>query len=198
MAAVKPSRRRDRDSTRAKIVEAARSLFRDQGYARTTVNDIASKAQVAPQTIYWAFGSKARLVAEIRDAWLTEAGTAERLQAVLSELDPGRRLDAYATFMAHQWETGSAAVAIQQDAMRVDPEVARDVAAILATRAAALSEVTRPLRDELRAGLTVEQAHDQLLALSMVEVYLELRGRGWTAEAYRDWLSELLRSRLLG
>jgi AcrR family transcriptional regulator len=161
------------------------------------VNDIATKARVAPQTIYWAFGSKARLVAEIRDAWLTEARTAERLQAVLTERDPGRRLDAYATFITHQWETGSAAVAIQQDAMRVDPVVARDVAAILATRAAALAQVTRPLGDELRAGLTVEQGHDQLLALSMVEVYLELRGRGWTTEAYRDWLSELLQSQLL-
>nr|MBA2757539.1 hypothetical protein [Chloroflexota bacterium] len=82
--------------------------------------------------------------------------------------------------------------------MRVDPEVARDVAAILETRAAALAQVTRPLADRLRAGLTVDRAHDRLLALSMVDVYLELRGRGWTAEAYRDWLSELLQTQLLG
>jgi AcrR family transcriptional regulator len=162
------------------------------------VTDIATKARVAPQTVYWAFGSKAQLVAEIRDAWLAEAHTAERLKAVLEIRNPGDRLDAFASFITHQWETGSAAVAIQQDAMRVDPEVARDVAAILATRAAALSQVTRPLGADLRAGLTVELAHDRLLALSLVEVYLELRGRGWTAEAYRDWLSELLRSQLLG
>jgi AcrR family transcriptional regulator len=162
------------------------------------VTDIATKAGVAPQTVYWAFGSKAQLVAEIRDAWLAEAHTAERLKAVLEVRDPGDRLDAFASFITHQWETGSAAVAVQQDAMRVDPEVARDVAAILATRAAALSQVTRPLVADLRAGLTVELAHDRLLALSLVEVYLELRARGWTAEAYRDWLSELLRSQLLG
>jgi AcrR family transcriptional regulator len=179
-------------------VDAARSLFRDQGYGRTTITDIAANAGVAPQTVYWAFGSKARLVAEIRDAWLAEAGTGERLREVVAEPDPIRRLDAFATFITHQWETGSVAVAIQQDAMRVDADVARDVAAILATRAASLSLVTRPLGAHLRAGLTVDGAHDRLLALSMVEVYLELRGRGWTAGAYRDWLSELLRSHLLG
>lgn len=198
MAAVKPPRRRDRLATRTAIIDAARSLFMDVGYARTTVTDIAARAHVAPQTVYWAFGSKARLVTEIRDAWLADAGTSERLREVLAQIDPSRRLDAFATFITHQWVTGSAAVAIQQDAMRVDPEVARDVAAILETRAAALAQVTRPLADRLRTGLTVDRAHDQLLALSMVDVYLELRGRGWTGEAYRDWLSELLQAQLLG
>jgi hypothetical protein len=81
--------------------------------------------------------------------------------------------------------------------MRVDADVARDVAATLARRAGGLLEVVRPLGPHLRAGLSVEQAHDRLLALSLVEVYLELRGRGWTAEAYRDWLSGVLLADLL-
>jgi AcrR family transcriptional regulator len=198
MVAVKPVRRRDREATREAIVAAARTLFRDEGYARTTITSIAKAAGVAPQTVYWAFGSKARLVAEIRDAWLRSAGTGERLAAVYAVAEPAARVDAFATFITHQWETGSAAVAIQQDAMRVDADVAADVRATLARRASALLEVVEPLRPHLRAGLNVERAHDRLLALSMVEVYLELRGRGWTAGEYRDWLSELLRVDLLG
>ena len=197
MTAVNPPRRRDRASTRARIVDAARSLFRHRGYARTTITDIAATAGVAPQTVYWAFGSKARLVAEIRDAWLADAQTGDRLRDVLAEPDPARRLDAFATFITHQWETGSTAVAIQQDAMRADADVARDVAATMERRAEALAQVTRPLGANLRPGLSVDGAHDRLLALSMVDVYLELCGRGWTATAYRDWLSELLRSHLL-
>jgi AcrR family transcriptional regulator len=152
---------------------------------------------VASQTVYWAFGTKARLVTEIREAWLSDARTGERLREVLTVDDPAHRLDAFATFITHQWETGSTAVAIQQDAMRADADVARDVAATLQTRATALSQVTAPLGADLRPGLTVDGAHDRLLALSMVDVYLELRGRGWSVEAYRDWLSELLRSHLL-
>lgn len=198
MVAVKPVvRHRNRESTRASIVDAARSLFREQGYGRTTITSIASAAGVAPQTVYWAFGSKSQLVAEIRDAWLREAQTGDRLGAVLAIAEPGTRLDAFATFMTHQWETGSIAVAIQQDAMRVDADVARDVADTLSKRAAALFEVVRPIGPHLRAGLTIELAHDRLLALSRVEVYLELRGRGWTAHAYRNWLSELLRADVL-
>jgi AcrR family transcriptional regulator len=196
--AVKPVRHRDRETTRTKMVDAARTLFLEHGYARTTIAEIAAAANVAPQTVYWAFGGKAALVAEIRETWLKAAETGERLAAVLRVAEPAPRLDAFATFMTHQWETGSGAVAIQQDARRVDPDVARDVSATLERRAAALFEVVRPLGPALRSGLSVEQAHDRLLALSLVEVYLELRGRAWSAGAYRDWLSEVLCADLLG
>ena len=198
MPDVKPVRRRDRAATRAAIVDAARDLFREQGYARTTITDISTRAGVAPQTVYWAFGSKARLVTEIREAWLSAAGTAERMRTVLAIADPPARLDAYAGFMTHQWETGAEAVAIQLDAMRVDPDVAADVQAILAARATALFEVVRPLGPALAPGLTVERAHDRLLAVSMAEVYLELRGRGWAVEDYERWLADILKTQLLG
>ena len=111
--------------------------------------------------------------------------------------DPGERLDAFAAFMRHQWETGAAAVSIQRDAQRVDPDAAADVTAILDTRAKALFEVVRPLGPHLARGLTVERAHDQLLALTLVEVYLELQARGWSGEAYEAWLAAALRAQLL-
>src|SRR5204863_8343832 len=107
---VKPIRTRDREATRVRIIDAARVLFLEHGYARTTIADVARAAGVAPQTVYWAFGSKAGLVREIRDAWFASAGTGERLGAVLAVGDPGQRLDAFAAFMRHQWETGAAAV----------------------------------------------------------------------------------------
>ena len=52
MSPVKPTRKRDRDATRTRIVDAARDLFVEQGYARTTIADIARAADVAPQTVY--------------------------------------------------------------------------------------------------------------------------------------------------
>ena len=130
MSPVNPPRKRDRDATRARIVEAARDLFTEQGYARTTIADIARAADVAPQTVYWAFGSKAGLVREIRDAWFASARTSERMSQVLAIEDPVARLDAFAGFMRNQWESGAAALAIQRDALRVDPDAAADVVAI--------------------------------------------------------------------
>ena len=183
---------------RTQAIDAARDLFLEQGYARTTIADVARAADVAPQTVYWAFGSKAGLVREIRDAWFAAAGTGERFGAVVAIEDPGKRLDAYAGFMRHQWETGAAALSIQRDALRVDPDAAADVTAILETRARALFEVVRPLGPHLVAGLTVERAHDILLALSLLEVYLELQARAWSGEAYETWLGAALRAQLLG
>jgi len=179
------------------MVAAARSLFLEQGYARTTIADIARRADIAPQTVYWAFGSKAGLVAEIRERWFAEARTGERLRAVLATADPAARLDAYATFMTGQWVTGAEAVAIQEDAMRADASVAVGVQRALAERSGVLAEVTRPLESVLRDGVSLERAHAILLGLSMSALYLELRSHGWTPEAYRDWLSGVLREQLL-
>jgi AcrR family transcriptional regulator len=198
VTAVKPIRKRDREATRGRIVDAARDLFLEQGYARTTIADVARAADVAPQTVYWAFGSKAGLVREIRDAWFATAGTGERMATVLAIDDPSRRLEAFAGFMRNQWETGAAALSIQRDALRVDPDAAADVVAILETRARGLFEVVRPLGRHLAPGLTVERAHDILLALSLLEVYLELQSRGWSGEDYEAWLASALRSQLLG
>jgi AcrR family transcriptional regulator len=179
------------------MLEAARRLFLERGYAATTIPEIAAAAGVAVPTIYWAFGSKRAIVSEIRNAWFATAQTSARVRDVLATKEPGARLDAYAAFMGHQWATGAEALAIQQDAMRADPEVAAEVALVLTERAERLKAVVRPLRPFLRAGLTVETAHDILLALSMLEVYRELRARGWTDDRYQAWLGRTLREQLL-
>jgi len=180
------------------MLDAARRLFLERGYAATTIPEIAATAGVAVPTIYWAFGSKRAIVGEIRQAWFEAAQTATRLRDVLAVDEPGARLDAYATFMANQWMTGAEALAIQQDAMRADPDIAAEIAAVLAERAERLKAVVVPLAACLRAPLTVETAHDLLLGLSLLELYRELRGRGWSDDQYRMWLGEILREQLLG
>jgi AcrR family transcriptional regulator len=180
------------------MIAAARRLFLARGYAATTIPEIAAAAGVAVPTVYWAFGSKRAIVTEIREAWLAEAQTAARLGEVLAVDDPADRLEAYAAFMGTQWATGAEALAVQQDAMRADPEIAVEIESVLAERARNLEAVTAPLGPHLRPGVTVGTAHDTLLALSLLEVYRELRGRGWTDAAYRSWLARSLREQLLG
>jgi AcrR family transcriptional regulator len=179
------------------MLDAATRLFLERGYAGTTIPEIAAAAGVAVPTIYWAFGSKRAMVSEIRSAWLAKAGTAERLREVLAIREPGARLDAYASFMSNQWATGAEALTIQQDAMRADPEVAAETSAVLVARAARLRAVVEPLAPHLRAPLTIDTAHDVLLTLSLLEVYRELRDRGWSDERYRAWLATVLREQLL-
>ena len=51
-------------TTRERIVEAARSLFAEKGFDRTTTADIARKARISEGTIYRHFNSKKDLLKE--------------------------------------------------------------------------------------------------------------------------------------
>ena len=54
--------------TRAAIVEAARALFAERGYARTSVAAVAERAGVALNTVYTSIGGKPALVAAVARA----------------------------------------------------------------------------------------------------------------------------------
>ncbi|MBS1848548.1 MAG: helix-turn-helix transcriptional regulator, partial [Actinobacteria bacterium] len=53
MTTVTTSRReRKKEEMRETLLESALSLFEEQGYAATTVEDIAERADVAPRTFF--------------------------------------------------------------------------------------------------------------------------------------------------
>ncbi len=52
--------------TRVRILEAAGDLFALNGYARTTIREIADWANVAVDTVYAVFGNKARVLTALR------------------------------------------------------------------------------------------------------------------------------------
>ena len=57
-------------STRDKLLEAARELFYDQGYAATTLAQISAKSGVNNGLITYYFGSKSNLASEIYNLYL--------------------------------------------------------------------------------------------------------------------------------
>ena len=61
--------------TRARILDAAAELFFERGYARTTMKDIAARAEVARDTVHAIFGSKARVLTGLVDLRLVPDGT---------------------------------------------------------------------------------------------------------------------------
>jgi len=56
-----PRRARQAGQTREAILSAARRLFSEDGYAATTISDIAATAGVSVPTVYASVGSKAEL-----------------------------------------------------------------------------------------------------------------------------------------
>jgi AcrR family transcriptional regulator len=65
-------RERKKQETRARILEAARSLLREQGFEVTSLDEIAELADVSRATFFNYIPSKADLLAEIADLELAE------------------------------------------------------------------------------------------------------------------------------
>lgn len=62
-------RERKREDTRRKISEAAFSLFQERGYHQTTVEEIATSADVGKGTVFNYFPNKAGLLEEYAVQW---------------------------------------------------------------------------------------------------------------------------------
>lgn len=81
-------RERRAQLTRDAVLGAARRLFAERGYARTSVRDIARAAGVSAQTVYDSVGSKQALVARLNDLIDSEAGIAAIARAAAETEDP--------------------------------------------------------------------------------------------------------------
>src|SRR3954468_18062063 len=64
----KPTKRAERArQTRRRIIDSAATLFLEHGYGPTTLDQVAERAGVAVQTVYFHFGNKATLLKEALD-----------------------------------------------------------------------------------------------------------------------------------
>lgn len=194
-----PYRRLQAEETKRRIAGAARRLFADQGYARTSIAAVATAAGVAVRTVYAAFGTKQAILAAICDAWLAEADVFALIAQALAEPDAAARLALVARLNRQQWERGSDVVSLIEAAATTDRDVARMLAGWKDGRAQALAGVVAGMADRLADGLDVAAAAAILRGLSTSEVYRELvEGEGWSADRYEGWLAGLLARELLG
>src|SRR5882757_1209870 len=85
-----PANRRERQAaeTRREIVAAGRRLFARQGYAKTSVVQIAHDAGVSVQTIYDSVGSKAAIVRMLNDLIDVEGGVPELVREFTPTASP--------------------------------------------------------------------------------------------------------------
>src|SRR5215469_12440051 len=83
-----PTRRRQAEQTRARILAAARDLFRSAGYATTTIDAIASLAQVSAKTVEAAFGSKRGVLAALVDPLASTGPPRDLVDRIRTADDP--------------------------------------------------------------------------------------------------------------
>jgi AcrR family transcriptional regulator len=187
------------------MLDAARELFVERGYGVTALQDVADKAGVAVQTIYFTFGNKRALLKELVDT--TIAGDAEPVATMDRPwfLDAIAAPTAEAQLRAHVHGTVeilgrvSPMVEMLRTAATVDeaiiglwPQEADLRYTVHA--AAAESLVGKP---DVAQGISADDAADVLFGLLSPELYLLfVRDRGWEPARWEDWAFETLRSQL--
>ena len=92
------------NETKARILEAARSLLSGPGGATLTIDDVAEKADVARMTVYHQFGSKPGLIAALSDD-LASRGGIGRLPEAFVNPDPMAGLEILVQVFMRLWES---------------------------------------------------------------------------------------------
>jgi AcrR family transcriptional regulator len=192
-------------ATRHRVFAAARTLFEANGYAATTVNDVAAAARVSAETIYKSIGGKSGLL----DGIIEEA-IAGPEQLPLEEQDehrniaglatPEERLRAYVAFCCGVLERTKPVHKILRSAADTEPRAAevrvRQQRTRLVRNTSRLDEFIGPA---LRSGLTLEQAAHHFYALSSPELYELLTTQlRWSKQRHRQWLADIAVRELLG
>jgi AcrR family transcriptional regulator len=197
-----PLRADQAQRTRRKILESARGLFVDRGYARTTVAAVAEDAGVSPETIYVTLGGKRGLLEGVMDITGPHDSAAEddTWWDMVAHL-PGaaERLEKMVEYSCRILARTRPIHAIIRGAADKEPFAAELGRRLMAERLANQTErIRRYFGDALRPGLTVAEAGERYCALASPELYHVLTVElGWTAEQHRAWLTQLLRTELL-
>jgi len=193
-------RQQQAQATRNAIAAAARKLIFSRGYEATKIESIAREAGVATQTVYAVFGSKQGILAELLDQDSFGADYQELIRQVQETIDPEEKLRFPARIARRIHDAQSSSF----DRFRGAGVVAPDLAALETERECNRYEAQKKIitflkhAGRLRKGLSETQARDILWTLTSREVYRMLVcERGWSSQAYENWLAEMLAAALL-
>jgi AcrR family transcriptional regulator len=191
---------------RAAVVNAARTLFVERGYAVTTMEAISERSDVPPATVYRLFSSKLGILRALIDA--SVAGNEEAVplaeqpaaRSLLADPDPARQLAGFAAICREVNERTEPLYRILVGAAASDPDAAALLADRTRHRRAGQELIARSLArgGALRPTVREADAADIVHALMSPEVYqLLVADRGWPPKRYEQWLTQILIDQLL-
>ncbi|MFE5325434.1 TetR/AcrR family transcriptional regulator [Embleya sp. NPDC056575] len=202
----RPDKRAERSRrTREKIVEAARELFVARGYGATSLQEIADRAGVAVQTVYFVFRNKRTLFKDVVDASI--AGDTEPVATMDREWFRAACAEPTAAGQLRAHVRGTRAILgrvapimpLIATAAATDPEIAAQWPdgpdpRYTVQYAAAEALARKP---DIRPGFSVEMAADLLFGLLSPQLYLILvRDRNWSPDTWEEWARSTLTSQL--
>jgi TetR/AcrR family transcriptional regulator, regulator of autoinduction and epiphytic fitness len=190
---------------RRAVVDAARTLFVERGYAATTIEAISEHSDVPSATVYRLFSSKLGILKALLDTSI--AGDAQPLAvqerpdaaSLFAEPDPHKRLAGFASITAAINQRTNDVYRVLVGAAGSDPAAAELLSELRQQRDRGQGQIARSIARAggLKPGLRERDAADLIHALMSPEVYCLLVGdRGWIPERYEQWLATILTQQL--
>jgi len=197
-------RRAQADETRRTVVRAARDLFLEHGYGRTTVADIARVAGVSVETIYASVGTKADL---LHKAWdITVGGDDEdivfherpEVMAIRAERNLARRLMLHAAFSTQTAQRIAPFQLMVQAAAGTDEAAAAMLTEMNRQRLVGIGVMAAEAASTGQLAVSEEECRDVVWSMTDGTLWHRLvTERGWTNERYAEWLGNLWVDRLV-
>ena len=186
--------------TRSHVLECAKKLFQKEGFDRATISQIAELAGVSVPTIYALFKSKRGILEFVIDQALPPDQFSELVDDSMQKHFPEKRLRTTAQLARCIYDAEKGLIDILSTASILAPEFKELEQKREKRRYERQEEYIKKLMKEgsLSQKLSLQQARDILWALTGREIYRMLVvDRGWTSDAYEEWLSDLLITSLL-
>lgn len=203
----KPTRAEQARATRRRIIAAATESFVAHGYGATLLDQVAERAGVAVQTVYFHFGNKRTLLKEALD--IAAVGDDEPvplmerpwMRQLRQEPDPRRIIQLWVATGRTIVERVAPLMRVVRGTTGTDAELAaqwntnqNQTRTAYALLAGLLAD-----RDALRPGMTVDEARDIAFVIANVETYLQFSDVcGWTLDQWQERTGALLAAALLG
>ncbi len=194
------ARDRSAEETRRRILAASRGLFADYGYAGTTLEAIAERAQVSPKTVTAVFGSKRAILGAVINPAEFPPPVQKLVEESLAASDPVKRVQLVVQIARLAYGLLVRELELLRVVPGISPELA-DLALEIALRRRSIQGqlvVFLNERQMLHPGLSMEEAKDVLWALASFDVYhLLVVERHWNPERYETWLTQTLIQQLI-
>lgn len=202
----KQTRAERAEGTRRRMIDAARVLFVSQGYSATTMDQIATSAGNAVQSVYYTFRTKGHLLCEVVE--VTAAGENDPTpviqrpwaQAMLSATSAQRVLALAVEHGTAIFERAASLWPAILAAAETDRYVEQYWSDVATKRRVGQARMVDRLAElgALRPDVDLQRATDVVVLLIGHQVFGELvRDAGWRVPEYKAWLFGTLVQQLL-
>jgi len=197
-------RRQQAQQNRHAVLAAARKRFLAQGYAATTIAEIARDAGVSVETVYKAFATKAGVLKALFD--VSVAGDDEPIpmvqrdviQNVINATEAIRKLEIYAEHLAATMPRSAPVQLLARDGAASSPDAAGVWRQIRHETLTAMAMFASDLAKTGQLRVSARQARDVLWTYHAPELYeLLVLERGWSSGRYGKFIAQALGDALL-